>query len=56
LNLDAVTPEILALLQLDMVLNKVFTAMYTEGKPIIGLMIVEKVRSFYDAMKIIDKW
>jgi N-acyl-L-homoserine lactone synthetase len=39
-----------------MVLNKVFTEMYSEGKPITGLMIVEKARFFYDAIKIIDKW
>jgi len=55
-NLDADTPEILVLLQLNMVLNKVFTATYSEGNPITGLTIVEKARSFYDAMKIIDKW
>jgi len=56
LKLDADTPEILVLLQLDMMLSEVFTAMYSEGKPITGLMIVEKARSFYDAMKITDKW
>jgi hypothetical protein len=38
-----------------MVLNKVFAATYSEGKPITGLMIVEKARSVYDAMKVIDK-
>jgi hypothetical protein len=55
-NLDADTPEILILLQLGMVLNKVFIATYSEGKPLTRLMIVEKARYFYDAMKIIDKW
>jgi len=39
-----------------MVLNKVFTATYSEGKPITGFMIVEKARFIYDSMKVIDKW
>jgi Tc5 transposase DNA-binding domain. len=54
--LDADTPGILVLLQLNKVMNKGFSATYSEGKPITEHMIIEKAKSFNDAMKIIDKW
>jgi hypothetical protein len=44
------------LLQLDRVLYKWFTAMCSEGKPMTGHMIIEKAESFYDEMKITDKF
>jgi hypothetical protein len=43
------------LAQLDKVLYKWFTAMHSKGKPMIGPMIIEKAKSFYDEMKIADK-
>jgi hypothetical protein len=41
---------------MDKVLCKWFRAMFSQGKPMSGLMIIEKVKSFYDEMKIADKY
>jgi hypothetical protein len=35
-----------------MVLYQWFTAMHSEGKPVTGPMIIEKVKYFYDELKI----
>jgi hypothetical protein len=42
------------LVQLDQVLHKWFTAMCSEGKPMIGPMIIEKTKLFYDQIRIAD--
>lgn len=44
------------LLQLEKVLQKWFTAMCLEEKPVTGAMINQKVKSLYDEMKITDKF
>jgi hypothetical protein len=44
------------LLQLDKVLCQWFRAMYSQGKPMSGRMIIEKAKSCYDEMKIADKY
>jgi hypothetical protein len=43
------------LVQLDKVLCKWFTAMHSEGKPVTGLMMIEKAKFFKDEMKITEK-
>jgi hypothetical protein len=52
--LDADTPEILILWQLDKVLYKCLTAVHSEGKPMTGCMIIEKAKCFYGEIKITD--
>jgi hypothetical protein len=37
-------------------LCKWFTALCCEGKPVIGHMIIETAKSFYDEVKITDKF
>jgi hypothetical protein len=43
------------LVQLDKVLYKWFTALRSEGKPMTGLVIIEKPKYFSDEIKISDK-
>jgi hypothetical protein len=56
LNLDANTSDIQILQQLDMVLCKCFTTMYSEGKPENGLTVLDTAKSFCNEMKIIDTY
>jgi hypothetical protein len=41
-----------ALVQLNKVLYRWFTAVYSEGKPVVGPMKIEKGKSFYTEIKI----
>ena len=43
------------LANLDKVLCKWFTAMHSEGQPMIWPMITEKANTFYDEIQITDK-
>jgi hypothetical protein len=54
-NPDADISEILILQQLGKVSYKGFTAMHSDGKPMTGLIIVEKAKYFYDEVKIMHK-
>jgi hypothetical protein len=44
------------LLHLEKVMCKWFTAMYSEETLVTGPMIIQKVKSFYDELKITDKF
>jgi hypothetical protein len=44
------------LVQLDKVLYKWFTAMCSEGKPVTGPKVTEKAKSFYDEIKITERY
>jgi len=46
----------LILCWLDRVLHLWFTAVHSEGKIVTGPMITEEAESFYDEMKITDKY
>jgi len=54
-NLDASTPEILGLKQLDKVLYKWFTAMPFRVKPVTGPLIIPRTNCFFDEMKVTCK-
>jgi hypothetical protein len=43
------------LAHLDKVFYKWFTPMHSKEKPMIGPMIIEKAKCFYDEMKIADE-
>jgi hypothetical protein len=43
------------LAQMYKVLRKWFTAIYSRERPVTGRVVIEKVKSFYDEVKVTDK-